>query len=266
MFNNIKQSGFAILNIDDCYYHEFLSHCNCNIITYGKNKEADIRIIHIILNLNNTIFTILYKNQKYKITTNLIGEFNVYNICAALSVALCIGIPIEKCIEVCRKIQIPAKVEKINYSQDFTLMFDTCHTTSAVQNLLDYLNLVKKKKIIVVASMSPRHLNDIEDFRKRAEIFTNLSNYTIFTFDTSCINKFSIDNYSNKLGENLDKQKYEICLNNKEAVKKSIMMASSGDIVIVTGYTYFYGLNIDKNTNPYLICKETIEKDLKFIK
>ena len=58
------------------------------------------------------MFTIIYKNQKYKITTNLIVEFNVYNICAALATALCIGIPIEKSIEFVKKIRIPAKVER----------------------------------------------------------------------------------------------------------------------------------------------------------
>ena len=262
LFDNIKKTGYAILNIDDHYFNDFLSHCHCHIITYGKSKEANIRIVDINLKLKNTMFTIIYKNQKYKITTNLIGEFNVYNICAALATALCIGIPIEKSIEFVKKIRISAKVERLNYGQEFTLIFDTCHTKNAVQNLLYNLNLLKKNKIIVVASMDPSHLNDVDDFRKSTELIVNLSDYTIFTFDISVRNNISFSNYSNKLGKNLNKKKYEICLNNVEAIKKAIKMASSIDIVLVTGYSYFYGMNKKDNIDPYLICRKAIEERL----
>lgn len=263
LFKNIKRNGCAILNIDDHYFNDFLSQCHCHIITYGKNKEADIRIMDVNLNLNNTNFTILYKNQKYKITINLLGEFNVYNISAALATALYIGIPIEKSIEVVKNIQIPAKVERLNFGQKFTLIFDTCHTKNAVQNLLHNLNLLKKNKIIVVAGMDPSHLNDENDFRKSTEMIVDLSDYTIFTFDKFEKGDISFDNYSNKIEKKLNKQKYEICLNNVEAIKKAINMASDMDIVLITGYSYFYGMGKKNNIDPYMVCRKAIEEKLR---
>ena len=62
--------------------------------------------------------------------------------------------------------------------------------------------------------------------------------------------------------KNLNKKKYEICLNNVEAIKKAIKKASSIDIVLVMGYSYFYGMNKKDNIDPYLICRKAIEKGI----
>ena len=44
-------------------------------------------------------FEIIFKKKIYKVTTNLLGEHNVYNILSAISVCLYLGISISKAIQ-----------------------------------------------------------------------------------------------------------------------------------------------------------------------
>ena len=47
---------------------------------------------------DHTTFSLEYLGANYPVQTSLIGEFNVYNEIAAISVATAIGLPIEKSI------------------------------------------------------------------------------------------------------------------------------------------------------------------------
>lgn|GEM_PF-6285172 len=185
----------------------------------------------------------------------MIGGFNVYNICAALSVALNCGISIENCISKCKNLKVLGRMENIDYGQPFTLIFDFGHTINSVKTVLEYLNRFKRNKIIVVSGALPNHESDRKE---KGKIMTELSDYCIFTSD---IKGDEIDKkIINEMSSAAKNGKYEICLNRKSAIEKAISMAKNDDIVIIFGVEYFFGKDRKKGTNPYLVAKNIINK------
>lgn len=262
LFEKIKKDGFAILNIDDEYYEDFLSHCNCNVITYGKSEKADIRILNSDLSLNKTTFSILYKNNIYEIETSLIGDFNIYNICAAIAVATCIGVPIESCIECSKKLKILGRMEKVKFGQDFTIIFDFGHTINSLKSVLSYLKNFNKNRIIIVFGAVS---NFESDRKEKGNIITSMADYTIFTSDKRADKKVleNQEDIINEITSDAIKPKFEVCIDRKEAIRKAISIANKDDIVLISGVEYFVGKNRKTGVNPYLECQKALEEKQK---
>lgn len=261
LFKKIKKDGVAILNCDDKYYDEFLSNCSCKVLKYGKKEDADLRILKIKEGLKKTDFSISYLNTIYNIETSLIGGFNVYNICAALSVALNCGIPIEKCINKCKQLKVLGRMENIDYGQPFTLIFDFGHTINSVKTVLQYVNRFKKNRIILVSGSLPNHESDRIE---KGKIMSELSDYCIFTSDTK--GDETEQEIIKELTSKAKKGKYEICIDRKLAIEKAISIASDNDIVLISGVEYFFGKDRRNGVNPYLVSKEKITEKYSLTK
>ena len=97
--NLLKPSGKFIVNIDDKFGEKIKGE---NIITFGKNESADYVISNVIESVEGTKFKLTHKNNTIDISTNLLVEFNVYNLTAALITVEDMGYEINnvsKCIE-----------------------------------------------------------------------------------------------------------------------------------------------------------------------
>lgn len=81
--------GTAVLNYDNAYIRSYPITHFIKRITYGIHYEdADVRAVHIHYSAKGTSFTILYPGGAFDVETVLLGEHNVLNILAAVSVAL----------------------------------------------------------------------------------------------------------------------------------------------------------------------------------
>lgn len=260
MFERIKKDGYAILSMDDKHFAEFKLHCNCHIMTYGRNKDADIQIIDINPRLENTLCTIKYNNKEYFIETNLNGEFNIYNICAALGVAITLGISLEDCIKAAKSLIIAGRMERLEYGQNFSIILDLCNKKDSIKDKLVSLNRIKKRRIITVASCTN---NDLDVVKGIGQVCTLLSDYTIFT--TSKDSDKKEEDIANKLSlmtQNVQSGNFEVTFDRESAIKKALLMAKEDDIVLVTGSEYLFGSH--KNVvNPYKVCEDVIKELLE---
>ena len=99
----------------------------------------------------STHFDILHKNTSYHITTNLVGEYNAYNITAAFACALLLGLPPRTIIKRIKSINtINGRFEQLDFGQNFTIILDYAHTENGVKNILSTLKKLKHNKIITV--------------------------------------------------------------------------------------------------------------------
>ena len=100
VLENKKQNKYAAFNADDKVgrkrYEDmpFDKKLNYSIIV-SSNLKAE----NIVISPTGSSFPFIYLGKIYNIQTKLLGEFNVYNILAALSVVLQIGVPIEQAIQ-----------------------------------------------------------------------------------------------------------------------------------------------------------------------
>lgn len=262
LFQKIKPEGFAIINLDDKYSKEIINSSKCNIITYGKNANADIKIIDAQLSKNYTNINIEYKNKKYNINTNLLGEFNVYNLCGAIGALIGLGYNINEIIQYVSDLSIENRMVKINLNQNFDVIVDYTHTVNGFKCMFDYLNKIKHGKIITVTGSIGNR--EYKERKEKGEVITNLSDYTIFTSD-DCINenpKKILQEMTNELTNN----NYEIVLDRKQAIQKAIAIAQQNDIVFIAGRCGEETMNImgtEYECNDIAEAKKVIEEKMQ---
>lgn len=230
LFRQIKDEGVAILNIDDKYYDEF-KNLYSNVLTYGKNSKADLYIKEVIENYNNTSIVFIYKTKEYKVVSPLLGEFNVYNLMASILCLLFFNIPIESILDKVSNITTPkGRCEFLNFAPNYKIVLDYAHTPNGLLSILNYLNKIKKNRIItVVGSAGGREKEKRESMGK---IVLEKSDIVIFTMDDPR-DEEPLDIINDMISNN--KGCYEIIVNRKEAINYAFDHARDNDIVLIAG-------------------------------
>ena len=204
-----------IINIDDKNADYFLQFSAKKKITYGL-RRGDV-------NTENTKFQL-----------RLIGDFNIYNALAAISVGLSQGVSLEICQRAVEKIKgVPGRMEEI-ISQPFRVIVDYAFTPNALEKVYQTLTKnykLKTNKLIcvlgacgggrdkwkrpVLGEIAAKHCNEV--------IVTNEDPYDE---DPAEI----INQVAKGVGGKAQK-----ILDRREAIKKSLEIAKPGDAVVITG-------------------------------
>lgn len=232
IFKLLKKDGIAILNRDDRYYDRIVKNIKNNVLTYGKSIYSDLVIIDIKEYDTGTIFTFNFEEKIYKVIMSLIGEFNVYNICAALLSLKALGYSIENAIERITQIEnVYGRCEFLEFGQDYKIVLDYAHTANALEKILTYLNKIKKNKIITVTGSAGGR--EKQKRSKMGEIVLSLSDFVIFTMDDP--REESVEDIINQMISSSKNTNYLKIINREEAIKKALSIAQKDDIVLIAG-------------------------------
>jgi len=263
---NKKLQKFAIINSDDDYGCKIIEYLkdkkNIRVFTYGLNKKSEFTATDIKHSINKIIFKIKNgKNNSVDITTELIGQYNVYNILAAYACAYANNIPpetIKKGIENVKN--IPGRLEKIYSKKGFYIVIDYAHTDNALKNVLTTLKELNPKRIITVFGCGGER-----DRSKRpimGEVASNLSDFVILTNDNPRKEEPDKILLDIEIGiKRIGKENYRIIKDRREAIKQSIEMAKKGDIILIAGKGH-ENYQIIGNEYQYFNDKEEVHKQL----
>ena len=220
LFDNLKEDGIGIVNLDDQYYKKFITD---NTITYGVLGDYKIRDINY--SINNSSFTV--NNIKYE--SNLIGEYNIYNLCVVIIILNLLKIDSDKIRDIVYSLKsAPGRMEKINYN-DSIIIIDYAHSPDAVKKVLEAL----KDKGNVTTIIGCGGNRDRSKRKEMGKIATKYSNYVIFTADNP--RDEEIEDIIIDMIQNVDSFNYEIELNRKNAIIKGIQRLEKNDILLVLG-------------------------------
>lgn len=237
LFGGLKSKKIIIVNADDPNAEYFLRFDAENKITYGlHNNHSQLQIKNYKLKANGIDFEI----NGSKFSTELMGEFNLYNILAAMAVAQSQGIDLEVCRRAIEKIKmIPGRFEFIHEGQSFKVVVDYAHNPSSFQALYATIGLIPHQRVIHVFGA----IGGGRDKTKRpimGKIAAANAEIIIVTTDDpyeenpQTINRqvvVGIAGYESKIN---DGRLFEI-IDRKEAITKAIELAREGDIVLITG-------------------------------
>lgn len=246
LFSKIKKGGAVVINIDDPASEKIIQEVKARgkakIITYAIDREADIRAEDIKLSCNGLKF----KLCKIDIESSLIGRHNIYNILAAAGAGLSLGMSladIKKGVEALKG--LPGRLESVGCGQRFSIYVDYAHTEDGLMNVLKSLRELKPARLITVFGCGGNR-----DRSKRpamGKISTELSDIVFITSDNPRTEEpKDIINEITK-GINPAKNNYIIEPDRFHAIKKAVLEAGSGDIVLVAG----------KGHETYQIFKDT---------
>jgi len=229
-------NDFSIINLDDKSYEPLLKILDKNkIITYGLSKEADIYAKDIKMGKNGYQFIAVDKYQKIKIETNLLGEFNIYNCLAALTIARKINLSWENIAKSIKSFYSPkGRMEFVKNNLGLKIIIDFAHTPNALKQALKTAKFVAgNKKIIAVFGAA-----GLRDQNKRplmGKFASELADKVVLTAEdprTENVNKII---HQIKKGFVKKTLCYEIPDRN-QAINTAInKLAKKGDVVIICG-------------------------------
>jgi UDP-N-acetylmuramoyl-L-alanyl-D-glutamate--2,6-diaminopimelate ligase len=257
ILNNVKH---RILNIDDGSFEYLSGRGVGRMITYGRRSKADIVASNIVEKSNGIKFTVKTKERgqvtgSFEVAFPLVGQFNVYNILAAVATAKTFGVDNAKIKDFLTGfLGVEGRMEKIVEGQDFEVVVDFAHTPNAFLNILMTLkNRTKKRLICVFGAAGER------DPKKRpvmGEIAGRLCDYTIITGEDprnedvdKIVKEISIG--IKKAGGMINKTYWEIP-DRALAIKQAIQsLAQEGDTVVILGKGHEKSINIGGKEYPW---------------
>jgi len=137
LFENLKEGNFAVINADDNYAERFLSIIpeGVNKYTYGVKKEADVFAKDINFSLNGAEFILVENNNEHKVNLHMNGMFSVYNVLAAVTSALAIGIDIQTALKALENVHGVAGRFEVVVKKPLVIV-DYAHTPDGLENVL----------------------------------------------------------------------------------------------------------------------------------
>ena len=147
-----KKDGVSILNADDSYSTYFSGKCIGSKKFYSvlKNKDADLRVENFSYEERGLQIDFMYKGESKTISTNLFGDFQVYNVTAAVLTALEFGFELEAIGRALEKnIIIPGRLEYVETPRGLVFV-DYAHTADALLKAICSLKGIPGKKITTI--------------------------------------------------------------------------------------------------------------------
>ena len=137
LFQRLKEGNFAVINIDDEYGERFLSEVPAEAIkyTYGVKKQADVMAKDINFSTNGAEFTLVTKDKEYNVSLHMNGMFSVYNVLAAVTSAIAMGIDIQTALNALQNVHgVAGRFEVVNKKP--LVIVDYAHTPDGLENVL----------------------------------------------------------------------------------------------------------------------------------
>ncbi len=224
--------GFSVVNVDDPMGDRLLKRLKRRVITYGISDGA-ITPQECTLSAEGIEGRLNTPQGELRFRSSLIGEFNLYNIMAAVATAIGLGIPLYEIgggIEALKGVR--GRMEIVHVDDGPDVVIDYAHTPSALEKVLDALRPLRRGKIITVFGCGGDR-----DRGKRplmGRIATEASDMVVLTSD----NPRSEDPL--EIIKDIEKGiedgcEYIVEVDRREAIKKAIGLGRDGDIVLLAG-------------------------------
>ncbi|MBU4231327.1 MAG: UDP-N-acetylmuramoyl-L-alanyl-D-glutamate--2,6-diaminopimelate ligase [Desulfobacterales bacterium] len=149
--NGRPSRGLAVLNLDDPRGGELKDAVGDPALTYGLHPDSQVRPLSYRFRQDGLSAHLTTPAGEVKITSRLVGPFNLANILAAAATALGLGIDPDT---VARGIAalpgVPGRLERFGPPQGPGVFVDYAHTPAAVTQALEALHTLNFSRLITV--------------------------------------------------------------------------------------------------------------------
>ncbi|MCJ7666641.1 MAG: UDP-N-acetylmuramoyl-L-alanyl-D-glutamate--2,6-diaminopimelate ligase, partial [Actinobacteria bacterium] len=243
LFNPLYRKLFggrsAVINLDDNFGKELYGMTDLKKISYSiDDRSADIRASDLSSSTNGISMVLKRKNKKdMEIGSSLCGVFNIYNILAAVSTGLEIGIgePHIKAGPASMK-GFGGRFEKIEYGPGPTVIVDYAHTPDGLENVLQTAKGVMGPGGRLLSVFGCGGDRDMKKRKIMGKISARLADFSIITSDNPRSEKpediiAMIEEGAKEEGPG----KYMTIVDREEAILHAMDIAYEYDIILVAG-------------------------------
>lgn len=244
LFALLPEQGFSAVNVDDPRGLE-LAQTAPHVRTYAIDRPADVTAGRVTLSLRGLQFDVRSPRGLIEIRSTLVGRPNVYNILAAVTAGLSLGIGPDRIAAGIERLPgVPGRFEIVSAPHDdVTVVVDYAHTDDALRNLLETARPLAPRRIITVFGCGGER-----DRTKRplmGAVAARLSDVVIITSDNPRGEdpQAIVEEVERGVKAPPDaprsngarKPLYYPIVDRRAAIERAVELAESGDLILLAG-------------------------------
>jgi UDP-N-acetylmuramoyl-L-alanyl-D-glutamate--2,6-diaminopimelate ligase len=227
------------------------------LIAYGLSEGADVRARNVIYDPARTRFSVDVRQpllSELEIATALVGEYNVYNALAAITVGLQgLGLDPETVARGVESLKgVPGRMERFDLGQNFTAIVDFAHTPNALRRALETARQMvagpageKTQKggrgatgrVIVVFGSAG--LRDVAKRKWMGEVAAALADFAVITAEdprTELLEAILAESAGGAASQGgVEGESFWRVADRGQAIRFAVSLAQPGDVVLVCG-------------------------------
>lgn len=243
----LKQCENVVLYSDTRYFEEIYNEVrDKHVVVYGTKEsiekhmaekddffEADTEFAMIHneeLNSRNSHFELIYDGVNRAYDTNLLGDYNVENVVAAIVSCHIMGVPDDIIKSAVKDVYVPGRLQ-VYYYKDRTFMIDYAHNYISMYRLYEMVKKTMKPKSITVVfgCGGERYKKRREDMGRLAEQYADK---VVLTMEDPGFE--SCEEICKEIKQYITKPCY-IIVDREQALTRALDEAQPGELVITTG-------------------------------
>jgi UDP-N-acetylmuramoyl-L-alanyl-D-glutamate--2,6-diaminopimelate ligase len=128
---------WVALNADDAASAGMEPPAPTNVIWYSITHDTALRAENIQMDFHGMSFDLVWKEKRQRITSLMVGMFNVSNILAAAAAGISYDVPLDVIARGIANCQaVPGRFERVDAGQPFLVVVDYAHTDDALRNVI----------------------------------------------------------------------------------------------------------------------------------
>ncbi|MBE5757628.1 MAG: UDP-N-acetylmuramoyl-L-alanyl-D-glutamate--2,6-diaminopimelate ligase [Clostridiales bacterium] len=225
---NMKE---CVINIDDFYGMELAYKSNIPCVSVGIKNPANSFAVDIKSSLNGSIFTANILDEIYSVDCSFVGEFNIYNLLTAMTVAKMWGVSQEQITNVIKNMKaIPGRFN-VYHKGDNLIAIDFAHTSDSIDKILHFVRCNTDAKIITLFGCVG--YSDLEKRIAIAKSVDRSSDYLVITTDNR--GDVSFDEIACDIEKGIFKCDYVKIEDRESAIKYAIDNLKNDDVLLILG-------------------------------
>ena len=228
LFSRLKPDGCAVYNGDDETAPLIAALPVPRRLSYGIEAAGDVTGRVLADSLRGSQIEVCYEGRKHRIFSPLIGEFNVYNVLAAFTAGVGLGLELAPIIAGIEAMGgVPGRMERVVDN----VFVDYAHTPAAVENVLRAFRKYARGRLIIVFGCGGDR--DRGKRRQMGEIASALADVAVITSDNprhEPPGQIIADILQGVAGNG-----HVVIEDRAAAIRQAIEMRREDDIVIVAG-------------------------------
>jgi UDP-N-acetylmuramoyl-L-alanyl-D-glutamate--2,6-diaminopimelate ligase len=250
LFEGFDENQKVVINLDDYRSSSIIGHTEGEIFSYTmKNCKATVNYISHQSYKNSMKVKFEIPSGEIEFSTTLLGSFNIYNLLAASTTAVSLGLNenfIVEGIENCQN--IPGRCEYFSTPDGFTIYIDYAHSPDALRNILFAVGETSPSRLIVVfGAGGNRDKGKRPHMGKVAEDFAEIIYLTNDNPRSENPELIINDILSGILNTN----SVIVIPDRKEAIMAALSKAEKGDSVVIAGKGHEKYQEIKNRKEPF---------------
>ena len=232
-FDNLSETAFALVNIDDKNGQVMLQNTRADKKTYSLRSLADYKAKIFEKHFDGTEIELNGKD----IIVQFVGTFNVYNLLAVYGASLLLEQKEEEVLTALSLLTpVAGRFQTIRSKNDITAIVDYAHTPDALANVLTAIHGVLNQSGDIITVVGTGGNRDKTKRPIMAREAVEQSDRVILTSDNPRFEE--PEDILKDMIEGLNEQQKQNTLtivDRREAIKTACALAKPGDVILIAG-------------------------------